>query len=162
MAYSARDVANWFIAKANEGYSTESADTEHKEYPESISHLKLQKLLYFAQAAHLALEGSKLFEDKIEAWAFGPVVLSVYQDFRQYGNKPIQEPKNKKYKTVITLSDRKFLEQIWEIFGKFSASRLVDITHGHRPWQSAYKAKNKEITSKVLKEYYKGVFRSIE
>ena len=157
--YSAKDIANWFISKANEGYQMKPDDTECQEYPEGISHLKLQKLLYFAQAAYLSLEGRKLFGDKIEAWDYGPVVPVVYRLFNQYGSKPIRKPKNSQYRQIIKKSDSEFLEEVWEIFGKFSANRLVYITHEHQPWQSAYKSRSKEITSKAMKDYYKGVFK---
>ena len=57
------DVANELIRVAHEN-------------GKSISNMKLQKLLYLAQGIHLALEnGAPLFEDTIEAWKYGPVVL---------------------------------------------------------------------------------------
>ncbi|HUZ03805.1 MAG TPA: type II toxin-antitoxin system antitoxin SocA domain-containing protein, partial [Acidobacteriaceae bacterium] len=58
---SASDIAKYFIA---------SFQKKNK----AISNLKLQKLLYYAQAWHLALYGSPLFSDSIEAWVHGPVV----------------------------------------------------------------------------------------
>ena len=47
-----------------------------------ISNLKLQKLLYYAQAWHLALYGEPLFRDRIEAWVHGPVVPPVFGAFK--------------------------------------------------------------------------------
>ena len=47
-----------------------------------ISNLKLQKLLYFIQAAFLVEKGHACFPDEIEAWDFGPVVPAVYYKYK--------------------------------------------------------------------------------
>ena len=156
----AEDIANWFIAKANQEVEHKKSKANSEvEYPEGISHLKLQKILYFSQAAHLALKDNVLFEDKIEAWDFGPVVVNVYHKFKGRGNLPIDKPTNQKYSQNIDEDTADFLEQMWQIFGEFSATRLVNITHKHRPWMDAYKKDKKEIYPEVMKSYYKNVFR---
>ncbi len=78
---TAQDVAKYFLAQIDD----ESGDT--------ISHLKLQKLVYYAQGYHLALTGKPLFRDIIRAWAHGPVVRSVYNSYSKYGSKAIPRPK---------------------------------------------------------------------
>jgi uncharacterized phage-associated protein len=50
-----QQIAQWFLCK------------------ESMTHKKLQKLCYYAQAWNLALHNSELFEDRFEAWVHGPV-----------------------------------------------------------------------------------------
>ena len=40
--------------------------------------LKLQKLVYFAQAWSLSLDRTPLFDEKIEAWPNGPVIKDLY------------------------------------------------------------------------------------
>jgi uncharacterized phage-associated protein len=67
------DVANWFTCSLD------------REAGDSITHLKLQKLLYYAQAWSLALNGIALFEDDFEAWAHIPVLPKVYQEYKDYG-----------------------------------------------------------------------------
>lgn len=153
----AEDVANWFVVKANEPILAVE-NGEHEEQ-EGISHLKLQKILYFAQAGYLALYGKKLFEDDIYAWDLGPVVRSVYTIFKDYKSRPIIKPTNGNYKDSINGQDMEdFLEEIWQIFGKFSASKLVDLTHSHAPWRDAHKKKDCKITTDVLRQYYAGIF----
>lgn len=128
-----------------------------------MSHLKLQKLLYFSQAAHLALYGKRLFKDKIEAWKLGPVVPAVYQSFKDLKNRPITKPNNQAYLDNLDQDSIDFLEQIWDIYGKFSANKLVRITHAHKPWQQAYnESVDYEIKPKVLREYYKGIFTFVD
>ena len=50
-----------------------------------LTNLKLQKLLYYAQAWYLANYQKPLFDEPIEAWVHGPVVVQVYNEFRDYG-----------------------------------------------------------------------------
>src|SRR5690348_2726800 len=76
MPYDPRAVANYFLDLA-------SVDGE------SISPLKLQKLLYFGHGWHLAITGEPLLSERIRAWKYGPVVESIYYQFRRFGNRPI-------------------------------------------------------------------------
>ena len=61
-----------------------------------ISNLKLQKLLYYVQAAFLVEEGKKCFCDEIVAWAFGPVVPDVYTNI-------LKEFKSSSFKSTYVL-----------------------------------------------------------
>ena len=52
----------------------------------NLTPLKLQKILYYVQANHLALNnGVPLFSDLIEKLQYGPVVPSVYHEFKDFG-----------------------------------------------------------------------------
>jgi len=44
-----------------------------------MTHMKLQRLVYYSQAWHLAWDGVPLFPERIEAWANGPVVPVLYE-----------------------------------------------------------------------------------
>lgn len=46
---------------------------------EKMSTMKLQRLVYFAQGWNLAFVGTPLFDEKIEAWASGPVVRELWE-----------------------------------------------------------------------------------
>lgn len=59
--FRAEDIANYFINLSLE----QKIDDD---LPEGITHLKLQKILYFAQAAYLSLYDKPLFEEEIYAW----------------------------------------------------------------------------------------------
>ncbi len=52
-----------------------------------ISNLKLQKLLYYCQAYSYALMGKPMFAEDMEAWDYGPVVPSIYQEYKKYGRR---------------------------------------------------------------------------
>ena len=81
----ASDVAKYFLAQM----SDDCGDT--------ISNLKLQKLLYYAQGFHLALFVARLCPEASEAWAHGPVVADVYHQYKEYGSIPIPPEEVEQY-----------------------------------------------------------------
>ena len=60
--YHAQQIADYFLFKAEQ------------QGQERLSHMKLQKLLYYAHGLHLAVGRGPLFPEIIEAWTYGPVV----------------------------------------------------------------------------------------
>lgn len=106
---------------------------------DTITNLKLQKLLYYAQAWYLVNNGNKkLFEDDIIAWQYGPVVVSVYEKYKEFGRRPIDIDCN--IETDFgNIPDciKKYLAEFCEVFLHFSATELVGMTHQEKPWQEA-------------------------
>ncbi|MDR3706862.1 MAG: DUF4065 domain-containing protein [Capsulimonadaceae bacterium] len=153
MAYDAMSVANFFL---------ELADTDD-EY-RSVTHMKLQKLVYFAHGWHLGLFGTPLINERIQAWKYGPVVPSLYSEFQAYGSSPITgcvacvAPLDKADHTT-----REFLKLIWNSYKKFSALDLSSFTHQPgTPWSKTiepYKDEptfhhDMEISDALIKEYF--------
>src|ERR1700722_8483585 len=79
MPYPATVIANEFIALASKAGS-------------ALSPLKLQKLVYFAHGWCLALTGRPLISDRVQAWQYGPVIPSIYHEFKYVGNGSISSP----------------------------------------------------------------------
>jgi len=77
MAYSAFAVANAFIERAEQG-----------RIP-NLTPMKLQKLMYYAQAWHLKTFNEPLLDDNFVRWQYGPVVPAVYHEFKAFGAMPI-------------------------------------------------------------------------
>lgn len=142
--YSAEQIANWFLAHNN--YVMAMGDAEY------ISNLKLQKLLYYAQGTYLALEDKPLFNDKILAWEHGPVVEKIYHKYKHYGSNGIDEEINFNSET-IDLKTREILEEVYEVFGQYSAWKLRNMTHKETPWQET--KRNNVISTEIIKEYFK-------
>lgn len=78
MCYSISAVANYFIEKSL---------TEQR----GITHMHMQKMLFFAHAAYCKQTGKLLFVDPIFAWQHGPVVESLYHELKEYGNGNIRK-----------------------------------------------------------------------
>jgi len=145
--YSATNVANYFIYLASQTF------IDDNEEREGITNLKLQKILYFAQAYYLAKFNKPLFSNNIEAWEYGPVIPDVYRKFKKYGSNSIILEEDE---SSLSEKDKEILsKEIWETFGGYSVSRLVDITHAHTPWKDAYASEDKIISNKSLGEYYR-------
>lgn len=143
--YDAKEVAWYFIFLASQVFGG------GKKEREGLTNLKLQKLLYLAQAYYLAKLGRPLFSEKIEAWQYGPVIPEVYNEFRKHGSNPIFSDNDK---SSLTDEDKVILKTVWDSFGGFSAGRLVEITHAHTPWKEAFETSSKVITHKALADYY--------
>ena len=159
--YKVLDICRYVINYSND-----------KEY--GISNLKLQKVLYFIQAYFLAFTDEKepCFEEKIEAWDFGPVVPVAYHEYKQYGSNDI--PKVKEVfeinftdifksrivpfdDSIIFDNDKEIINAVVDKFADYSATTLVKITHNQLPWINAYrKGKNSEITIDSIRDYYNG------
>lgn len=136
------DIANWFIKYNNMKVLTEKEDL--------ISNLKLQKLLYYAQSYSLALNDKPLFNEKFEAWTHGPVIPIIYQKYKNYGSDGIKE-----YDDVsLDLDTEKLLLEIYDVFGKYSAWGLRELTHSEYPWINAYERKTL-VNEKDMKECFK-------
>ena len=118
---SAQQVSDYFIDFANKA-------------GELITNLKLQKLLYYAQGYHLAIEGEELFGDEIQAWVHGPVIPSIYHQYKEFRWQPI----NKEVDTP-TFGDKvvEFLDLILETFLPVDAFKLEQMTHSETPWIKA-------------------------
>lgn len=150
---SAIDVADYFLALA-----------ASEEEPELMTQLRLQKLLYYAQAWSLTLRGNPIFRDEIQAWTNGPVVRSVWNEFRECGNQPIERVVNKQA-PPISQDDSEFIRSIWESYKSLSASGLRHKTHSEAPWLLARGGADvqvrtdNEITHESMIEYFSHVFK---
>ena len=137
--YSALDIANYFLFKAG-------------QEEELLSNLKLQKLVYYAQGIHLAYYGKPIFKDVIKAWTFGPVIPTLYNAYKEHGASGISVPESFNPKN-IDKKMRDFLDEIYKVFGQFSAGRLSDFTHTDQCWKDAHP--NGVISHKAMQESLK-------
>lgn len=123
--FYAVEVAEYIIGYANE-----------QNY--SVSNLKLQKILYFIQAQFLVTLGYPCFKDVIEAWDFGPVVRSVYNQYKRYGSANIYLG-NMSLETKMNELEKFNIQRVVDKCANFSANQLVEITHNQDPWKNAYR-----------------------
>lgn len=125
-----------------------------------LTNKKLQKLLYYSQAWSLVLNNKKMFEDRIEAWVHGPAIPSIYFQFKQFGFKDIDIKVDDNDLAVLSSEDKKILDEVWRVYGKFDASYLELLTHNESPWQEARKgvasheASGEEISTDSMQKYY--------
>jgi uncharacterized phage-associated protein len=114
---------------------------------EPITHLKLQKILYFIQGWHLAYFDNDPFNEMPEAWVHGPVYVSAYNAYREYGYNtiPFESTEDVVFEQLIEgLPDRtentaEFLNGLLDHYGSKSAFELELLTHNQDPWINARK-----------------------
>lgn len=132
----------------------------------SCTHLKLQKMTYLCYADYLCVTQKKLFEDKIYAFKFGPVVDSVYQQFKSSGYENIEEHKKDIFigSVMLPVKSRvlfsidginkiKSIDKSIEKYGIFTANELVEITHkSFSPWSMT--PQSQIIEDDIIKAYH--------
>jgi len=113
-----------------------------------IDQMKLQKLLFYAHAWHLAMKGGPLFDEDVEAWPWGPVVRDVYLQTKDCGRAPVVdriwklevEDSDKLDVTLVepnveSEETKEFLLEVWNSHKKFSGVQLSNSTHAPgEPW----------------------------
>lgn len=123
MAYSAMQVANAFIQKANAG-----------QIP-ALTPMKLQKLMFFAQSWYLKKYRTRLINDEFVRWRHGPVIQSVYYEFSSQGgdvlnqNVLAKDASGKVVEPNIAVNDDAFLDAIIKTYGQYTGWQLSDMTH---------------------------------
>ncbi len=142
--YSVFDVANWFLKK------------------EPMTHKKIQKLCYYAQAWCYALKGYRLEDTDFQAWVHGPVSPALWERFKSFG-----------YDTIIIKGDLKFpfstedtqlLEDIWETYGDSTGNALEALSHRELPWIEARKGYSPNercsvvISPVTMASFYKSIY----
>jgi uncharacterized phage-associated protein len=136
---SAIDVANVFLKLSQ------------PEVGDTISNLKLQKLLYYAQGFHLALYNKPLFDDDIKSWDYGPVVENAYHQYKCFGSGPIPVPEDIDL-SMFSEDQLDLLAEVNEIYGQYSALKLMHLTHSEQPWIET--PRNSIIAPKLLRDFF--------
>jgi uncharacterized phage-associated protein len=117
--YRALDISSFFIKKG-------------------VSPLKLQKLLYYSQLWFFVKNDKMLFDDRIRAWIYGPVVYDVWANFKFIKRSSII-PDNRAANLDLDVLIVNHLDNIWQSYGHLSGSDLVDLTHSDLPWKDSRK-----------------------
>lgn len=132
-ALSGLDVANYILSQIK------------------CTHLSLEKLVYFAYAEYLCDFSKKLFQDRIYAFSYGPVIESVYQIFKKSGSEFVEpqyeddmeitaDVKKSPSKSRILFAEDgiqklQSIDRTIQKYGRYSARELVSITHrSDSPW----------------------------
>ena len=119
--------------------------------------MKLQKLVYYCQAWSLVWDEKPLFDQRIEAWANGPVVRELYEAHRgkflltefPWGNPD-----------ALTKTERETVDAVMGYYGDKPSQWLSDLTHQETPWRDARSGlgpgtpSSREITLASMAEFY--------
>ncbi|MEN8150626.1 MAG: type II toxin-antitoxin system antitoxin SocA domain-containing protein [Planctomycetota bacterium] len=118
--------------------------------------MKLQKLVYYSQAWSLVWDERPIFEERIEAWANGPVVRVLYNRHRGF----FQVSKWSGDPGALDKDAHDTIDEVLRFYGDKSSQWLVDLTHRERPWREAREGLqsgergDREITLDAMADYY--------
>ena len=119
--------------------------------------MKLQKLVYYAQAWSLVWDERPLFRERIEAWSNGPVVPALYDRHRgQFMVSGIRGGGPQAFDQVASET----IDAVLNYYGERTPQWLSDLTHMEDPWLFARAGIpdgapcQNEITHAAMAEYY--------
>ena len=104
------------------------------DHGDLVTNLRLQKLLFFAQAWHLALRDKPLFQERFQAWVHGPVQPDVYARFSHFGSSPIEGISSV---WIVPKEVERHIADVFEAYGSFSSYELELIACDDEPWREA-------------------------
>lgn len=159
------EVANFFLEKG-------------KKEGVTITPMKLIKIIYIAYGWALGAENIRLFDEEIEAWKYGPVIPSVYHEFKHFGSAPIVNFLSQEYNPFEDLNAHapkipennedvlEVLELVWDLYKDKSATRLMSMTHQqgtpwYKIWNEDNKRMNEEIPPEQIKTHYQTLIKSL-
>jgi uncharacterized phage-associated protein len=133
---SCLNIAKYFIARAyRDGRES------------SMTNMKVQKLLYYSQSLHLALEDEPLFPEEIQAWRYGPVCPPAYSMYSQFESEQLPVPNDTDLPEKFSQEQYDLLEEVWLYFGEHHAYALSEITHVEFSWKKARKGLSAQAAS---------------
>lgn len=166
MAHDPKAVANYILECAQED-------------GEKISPMKLLKLTYLAHGWTLGLTGQPLITEHPEAWRYGPVIPSLYHDFKEYGHSPVDRwarwpdwSGDVPTYTVPKLSHASdmilsIIQKVWSTYKRYSGEQLSALTHQKgTPWYITWHEKGgkdrlgTDIADDLIQSHYEDRVRS--
>ena len=103
-----------------------------------LTHMAVHKVSYFAHGWHLIAKSAPLIAQPFEAWKYGPILRPVWNEFKDAKDKPILSRASlidvETGEVLLASSkfdgeEREFIGHILRAYGRFSATRLSDMTH---------------------------------
>lgn len=124
----------------------------------AMSAMKLQKLVYYCQAWSLVWDDRPMFEDEIQAWANGPVIVHLYSAHR--GKFMVTEGDINGSPGRLDAKAKSTIDSVVRFYGKKPAYWLSALSHREQPWLAARKGLkmgergSSVITQATMAEYY--------
>jgi uncharacterized phage-associated protein len=122
-----------------------------------ITPMQLLKLAYISHGWMLGLYGRPLTWEKAEAWEYGPVLPSIYRDYKRYGGGNINK--------VLPFAPAGFdeeeasvLNQVWGAYSHYNGIQLSALTHKRgTPWDITRRESGPgaEIPNDLISQHYK-------
>lgn len=136
----------------------------------SLTELKLQKLLYYVQAWHLAFFGEPLFVQRFQAWVHGPVCRAIYDRFGAtkslYSTVTLEDIHPEFKPASVAEQHRAHIDSVLEVYAGFTGTQLEEMTHQEGPWIAARRGYGDaqrceiEIDEQLMRQHYTEKFQA--
>jgi uncharacterized phage-associated protein len=153
MPYTPLALSNTFVAR----HGHEAA----------LTHMKLQKLCFYAYGWWLAYNQEPILTEGPEVWQYGPVFSSLYNVLNTQRSAPIAAPVSPNpaaQPPIIAQDDAvplQWVDWIWQRYGRLPTMALSNMTHDPgTPWQIEaarhdYKVpRHHRIPDEVIRQYF--------
>lgn len=143
-------LCNWFIQQANAKGLV-------------LTPVKLNHLVILADWWHLHRTGGFLINERVEAWPSGPVLPSIYHEYKdQPPYSSIEHPSRRQPPLEEETDIIPFLEHIWNVYGKYTAQQLGRInTAPSSPWKQPQGRHEQAHRQQITEEHVQAYFKSL-
>jgi uncharacterized phage-associated protein len=97
-----------------------------------ISHLKLHKLMYYAQGYHLAIHGTPLFPEEIRVWTYGPAVPDLWKGCEDFSTSAVPFIRGLDL-DAFSEQETEVMKDVYRDYGQYAEWRLREIVFAERP-----------------------------
>lgn len=119
----------------------------------AISPMKLQKLMYYVCRDYVKETGEMPIDERFEVWQYGPVLPSVYSEFKAFGSNPItsfaKDAAGKSYRVDEDANPllARTIDIVWAKYKRLSGIELSKKTHKPESgWYRAYMESRNQIS----------------
>jgi uncharacterized phage-associated protein len=123
-----------------------------------LTPMHLLKLVYLAHGWMLGNYHRPLVEERIEAWAYGPVIPSLYRAVRRYRDRPVdQEIPAPPMARPFDEKETEIIDGVFRAYLGYTAMDLSRLTHLRgSPWYTAriQGGQNAEISDQIIEDYF--------
>lgn len=126
----------------------------------SLTPLQLMKLVYIAHGFSLGLGREDLFQNRIEAWKYGPVIPDLYHATKEFGRGSIPKSLVDETQDSVDHDTAEFLQDVFNKYGHLTGFSLSNLTHqSGTPWDQVYEdgVPGIEIPDDLIRQHYEGI-----
>ncbi len=125
--------------------------------------MQLLKLSAIAHGFTLVATDDPLVTESLQAWKFGPVFPSIYEEFKHYERRPIFRPAlvgGFDIRSDFFEPEKEIMTAVCTVYGELDAWELSGLTHKpDTPWTKAFDSKGwpqvrRTIDNETIKKYY--------
>lgn len=120
-----------------------------------FTNLQLQKLTYVCHGWSLGIYKRPLIIEDVYAWQYGPVVPSVYFQFKHFGSQAIDSTNP----VDLDCESEQIISDIVSVLGDYSGPQLVELTHREgSPWYRVWDGSNNRlIPDAIIEQHYSAI-----